>query len=144
MLLTKPKDIDYEIFIFNKYLGLMTHVLAKKEKRSGTTVEVDLLALREDGKGDLHLGYMRRMAIVYRAEKKKILRSNIDLCQHVLHVLNAIRDAKELGKGPLTLTQFHCVCMEKTPAEKDNLLKDWIINSDATFNAEDQYIKRRL
>ena len=36
VLLTKPKDVDYELFIFKKYLGLMQHLLQEKEWRSGT------------------------------------------------------------------------------------------------------------
>jgi len=45
ILLTKPKDIDYEIFIFNHYLGIMKYVLAYKERN--TTLEKDLIMLEE-------------------------------------------------------------------------------------------------
>lgn len=73
VLLTKPKDIDYELFIFKKYLGLMQHLIQEKEWRSGT-LEQDLELLKGD------LPYTKRMAVVYRGEKKKILRTQIDLC----------------------------------------------------------------
>jgi hypothetical protein len=36
---------------------------------------------------ELALGYTRKMAVVYRAEKKKILHTNIDLCQYLIKIL---------------------------------------------------------
>ena len=36
VLLTKPKDLDYEIFIFTKYRELIAHLLEAKEARSCT------------------------------------------------------------------------------------------------------------
>ena len=70
VLLTKPKDLDYEIFIMQKYLGFCRHLLSKKETRTGT-VEEDLIQIKNSQ--ELSLGYTRKMAIVYRCEKKKIL-----------------------------------------------------------------------
>lgn len=34
LLLTKPKSIDYEIFIFKRYLGLMEFLKYQKEKNA--------------------------------------------------------------------------------------------------------------
>ena len=34
VLLTKPKSIDYEIFVFQHYLGFMQYLLAIKEKEA--------------------------------------------------------------------------------------------------------------
>lgn len=43
LLLTKPKSIDYEIFIFKRYLGLMEFLKYQKEKNA--SLEQDLLLL---------------------------------------------------------------------------------------------------
>jgi hypothetical protein len=59
--------------------------LAKKEARSGATLEEDLHTLKT--RTCEELGYMQWMATVYRSEKKKILASHIDLCQYVIRIL---------------------------------------------------------
>lgn len=139
VLLTKPKDLDYELFIFKKYEGLMRFLLEKKESRSSTTLDEDLALLsgRED------LGYMRRMAVVYRCEKKKILRSNIDLCQYVIRIIKALLAWQTAGEE-MTLKEYHRLCMEKTAIEKHGDVKRWVHNPDYIFTEEDQYIRRRI
>lgn len=67
-LLTKPRDLDFETFIFKKYLELIQIILARKEMN--TTLEEDLEKLKEE-----NLTYTYRFGLVYRIEKKKILRS---------------------------------------------------------------------
>ena len=139
VLLTKPRDLDYELFIFKKYEGLMRHLLHKKEMRSQATLEDDLAALK---KGDLE--YMRWMVTVYRSEKKKILRSQIDLCQYVIAILKVLLTKQSAGEG-ITLDQFHSLCMEKTPIEREEgLLERWVHNPDHIFSVEDQFIRRRI
>lgn len=86
VLLTKPKDIDYEIFIFKKYRELVKYMLDKKEKKTGE-LEQDLDTLRD--RADLN--FCERMSTVYRAEKKKILHSNIDLCDYILNILVTLK-----------------------------------------------------
>lgn len=113
VLLTKPKDLEYELFIFKKYEGLMRHLLTKKEQRSGTTLEEDLALLK--GKEDL--GYMRRMAVVYRSEKKKILKTQIDLSEYVITVIKGLI-RKKIFQEQITQEEFHKLCMEKTAIEK--------------------------
>ncbi len=72
ILLTKPKDLDFEILVFTKYWELMKTTLAKRE--SSSTLEQDLALL-----DDKSIPYTRMFGILYRAEKKKILKSQIDL-----------------------------------------------------------------
>ena len=45
VLLTKPKDLDYEIFIMQKYQEFCNHLLSKKESRTGT-LEDDLTLVK--------------------------------------------------------------------------------------------------
>ena len=54
------------------------------------TLEEDFDQLENPG-----LFYQRRFAIIYRIEKKKIIRSNIDLCEYVLKILNHIKQHQE-------------------------------------------------
>jgi len=136
-LLTKPKDLDYELFIFKRYQGLMQHLLTKKEARSGATLEEDLHTLKT--KTCEEVGYMQWMATVYRSEKKKILASHIDLCQYVIRILQELIQAR-----PSNLQAFHELTMLETPAEKRHLHKVWVHNPDAIFSEEDQFIRRRI
>lgn len=132
VLLTKPRDLDYELFIFKKYEGLMRHLLEKKERRTGATLEEDLLTLKQTD-----LDYMRRMAIVYRTEKKKILRTQIDLCEYVIRILKALL-FKQATRESITLSEFHKICMEKTTIEKEEgLLQRWVHNPDHIFSVDD-------
>ncbi len=93
VLLTKPKDLDYELFIFKRYEGLMTYLLLKKEARSGATLEEDLHTLRN--KKCEEVGYTTWMAIVYRCEKKKILASQIDMCHYIIRILQELLQRKD-------------------------------------------------
>ena len=98
-MLTKPKDLDYEIFIFEKYLGLMNHLKDIKEKHR--SLEEDLALLDDlfiDG-----ITYEHRFAVRYRAEKKKIIRSNIDLVELVLKVLRRVKETTD-SSGKATIS----------------------------------------
>jgi hypothetical protein len=83
VLLTKPKDIQFEIFVFTKYLELMRNLSINKEKTG--TLEEDLASL-----DNRNMTYTKRFGIIYRIEKKKILRSQIDLCEFILSILSKI------------------------------------------------------
>ena len=123
VLLTKPKDLDYEFFIFTKYLGLIRHILAQKERRTGT-LEEDLELLKQSSD---ELGYMKRMATVYRCEKKKILRTNIDLCHYVIGIIMRLRDQ---GDG-MTAQQYQDIVMDETEVERKGLFSKWVMNADS-------------
>ena len=47
-------------------------------------------------KGGINLHYIRRFVLIYRIEKRKILRSNIDLCEWVINILQKL--VQELPK----------------------------------------------
>lgn len=85
IVLTKPKNVDYEIFIFEKYVGLMNYLKAMKESKHTLEQDLDNLSRNE-------MTYQQKFATVYRCEKKKIIRSNIDLAQKVLSVLYQVKE----------------------------------------------------
>lgn len=54
-----------------------------------TTLEEDLEKLKEE-----NLTYTHRFGLVYRIEKKKILRSQIDLAQFIISLLEKFKENK--------------------------------------------------
>jgi len=60
---------------------------------------------------ELSLGYTRKMAIVYRCEKKKILHTNIDLCGYLIKILTYLKAKKE-AKSPITNDEYRKLCLE--------------------------------
>ena len=82
------KDLDYELDCLKSYLNLA--MLIKKRLESKTTLEEDLLIL--EGEPD---NWKLRMCVIYRSEKKKIIRSQIDM---ILYLINVVRASKDLAK----------------------------------------------
>ena len=124
-MLTKPKSIPYEIYVFQHYLRLMEFLLKVLERIA--TLEQDFETLKH---GDI--GYQKRFAIVYRVEKKKIIRSNIDLARYVLNILNAVTNDPKID--------FKKLYMEETELEKSGKYKEWI----HSYDVEEEYYRRRL
>jgi hypothetical protein len=139
VLLTKPRDLDYELFIFRRYEGLMRHILTQREKRA--TLDEDLHILKT--KRCEEVGYMQWMAMVYRSEKKKILKSQLDLCAFVIRIVQDLMQAKDQGRE-VSEAEFHGWVMRETEVEKRHLHKEWVHNPDAIFSEEDQIIRRRI
>jgi len=52
-----------------------------------------------------------RFAVQYRVEKKKIIRSNIDLARFVLRILD------RLAEGPVTASEFKALYMGESEGE---------------------------
>jgi hypothetical protein len=71
--------------------------------------------------------------VVYRSEKKKILYSNIDLCNYIIKVLQGIKE-----RPKMSMREFISLTMEKTALEQEEgLLKRWVHNADPIFSEED-------
>lgn len=84
-MLTQPKDIEFEKFCLRKYLELLKWLKGKHERLS--TLETDLSMLDEKTEVDLQLTDNQRFAVVYRSEKKKIIRSQIEIATYLLQVI---------------------------------------------------------
>ena len=124
-----------------KYQSFCRHLLSKKETRTGT-VEEDLILIKNWQ--ELSLGYTRKMAIVYRCEKKKILHTNVDLSGYIIKILKYLKAKKE-AKEQITAEEYRKLCLEKTVLElQPGLFKRWVYNGDAIFSEEDEYFRRRL
>lgn len=102
-------------------------MLNKKEAKNGK-LEEDLTLLKTN-----EINWMRRMSVVYRSEKKKILHTNIDLCNYLLSILASVKN-----KQNITLREFNKLCFEKSYLEKeDGLIRRWVHNGDPIFSEED-------
>ena len=78
-MLTRPRDLFFEVFVFSIYLKVLEYVKVGIEMK--TTLEKDLELLKTD------LDWKLRMVIVYRVERKKIIRSQLRLIEKVLEDL---------------------------------------------------------
>ena len=75
ILLTRPVNLFYEQYCFSYYLQILTFVQDQMNKKSTLEQDLEMLQRGEAGNTELPLTFERRMAVVYRSEKKKILRS---------------------------------------------------------------------
>jgi hypothetical protein len=82
LILTRPRDLFYEIFVFGYYKNIVEFV--KKAIELKSSLEEDLRLLKEGV-----LTWHQRMAIVYRSERKKIIRNQIKLAEKILADLEA-------------------------------------------------------
>ena len=78
-MLTRPRDLFFEVFVFSMYLKVLEYVKVGMEMK--TTLEKDLQLLKTD------LDWKLKMVIVYRVERKKIIRSQLRLIEKVLEDL---------------------------------------------------------
>lgn len=62
-----------------------------------------------------------RFAIIFRLEKKKIIRSNIDLAEYTLKILRNVRENPRMSDD-----EFKALYLEKTPLEKEGKYMEWI------------------
>ena len=90
--MTIPISLTYELYVFSIYEKILLYI--QNELNEVSTLEEDLELLK--GKLDSEpLTWPYRMAILYRSEKKKILRSQLNLIEKVKFVLQNIE--KVLG-----------------------------------------------
>jgi len=88
LLISRPTTILYEQFVMTYYLQVCNFIQLQMNKVSTLEQDLEMLKRGEPGHPGQPLEFRVRMAVVYRSEKKKILRSQINLIQKVQHVLN--------------------------------------------------------
>ena len=90
--MTRPTNLFYEMYVFNLYLQIMNYLQDNLNKVATLEEDLELLQRGESNSTEEPIGFEYRMAVVYRSEKKKILRSQINLIKKVISVLNNIED----------------------------------------------------
>ena len=78
-----------------------------------------MLRRGQNGNTELPLTFERRMAVVYRAEKKKILRSQIVTIKKVLQVLKKAEEVLLDTEDPTPGRSFQELILAETLSEKD-------------------------
>jgi len=106
--LSKAVSLEKELELMYKYLSLVKYLQHHWELE--TTLEEDLDRLAEDEQLDGDL----MMAIVYRSEKKKIIRSQIHLVTLVIDVLQRAADSVDSAKN-----SFSLLAVERSPKETE-------------------------
>ena len=70
ILITKPVDLDFEKYCLQRYISMVKMLLLHHEKQSTLENDLKLLASKENP-----LTGNKRMAVVYRSERKMILKN---------------------------------------------------------------------
>ena len=120
-MLTRPRDLFYEVFVFGMYLKILEYVKVGLEMK--TTLEKDLELLKTD------LDWKVRMVIVYRVERKKIIRSQLRLIEKVLEDLETIVRYVGNKRSEVDPVEYQVIIMKKTKWEQEDV--DNIQRSDA-------------
>lgn len=92
ILLTRPTNLFYERYVFSFYLQVLRYIADKLEQKATLEEDLELLSRGEPGNPLPAISFELRMAVVYRSEKKKIIRSQINLIQKVSTVLKSIEE----------------------------------------------------
>lgn len=79
IFMSRPTLIAYEKYIMRYYLQICNYIQAQMNKVATLEQDLDMLKRGQPGHPGAPLDFKMRMAVVYRAEKKKILRSQINL-----------------------------------------------------------------
>ena len=86
--MTRPTNLFFEMYVFNLYLMCLNYLQNDLNMVSTLENDMELLARGENGCTKKPIDFELRMAVVYRSEKKKILRSQIALIKKVISVLS--------------------------------------------------------
>ena len=138
LLLTRIVDLEFERKCLDRYLQVITYQTHQLEK--GTTLEADqeLLSGETELAKEVNLTSEQKFCVVYRSERKKILRSQKELVSFLLNVLEEsyqLKSLKSVGapKHEIDLL-FKKIYLHPMESEKI------YINSDGDFiDAEEEY-----
>mmetsp|Transcript_14219 Transcript_14219/g.24181 ORF Transcript_14219/g.24181 Transcript_14219/m.24181 type:complete len:187 (+) Transcript_14219:1793-2353(+) len=105
VLLTQIVDLEFEAVCLNRYLEVIKSI--QRQLESVTTLEQDLALLkdaaeseREDSEDTLNLIKLtpnQRFYVTFRVERKRVIRSQIDMATYLLRVLEESYQVKSLA-----------------------------------------------
>ena len=81
--LCRINDLKFELHVMDGYRSFIKHFLTQNEKI--TTLEQDKEILKQI---DPRTEWNKKMAVLYRSEKKKILHSQMEIADFVINILN--------------------------------------------------------
>ena len=150
LLITRPTNLKYELYCFKYYLQIV-HFLSDHFSRVATLEEdLELLTSGEPGSALPQIPFQLRMAVVYRSEKKKILRSQENLVRKIIEVLKRVEDTL-LGGSEDPSRAYTELLLEETPIEvrwREAVKNDEAMEADTKrkelAKLEQYYYYRRL
>lgn len=116
VILTRPKHLAYEQHVFNNYLKLLEYLETTLSLVNTLEQDLELLSRR----GDEAISYELRQVVLYRAEKKNILRSQIIMVKLCLQVLDGAENSLKKTKGMTNIElyrNFTNLVLLETPEE---------------------------
>ena len=78
-MLTRPTLLPYELYVMKVYLQICNFLEEQLNKVATLEEDLEMLRQGELGNSGTPLSFMMKMVVLYRSEKKKILRSQINL-----------------------------------------------------------------
>jgi len=116
-LISKPLAIRFELHCMREYLKLLEYFLVLKEKETTLAEDTELLETMTQKEG---WTYNMRFAVIYRAERKKILHSQVRLLKTVVPMLEQVfqlqRESGEMTDAAVD-TAFDKIIMQKSEME---------------------------
>jgi len=117
ILLTRPTNLFYEQYIFSYYLQIVRFIRDQLYRVATLEEDFELLQRGEPGNDLEPIDFEFRMAVVYRAEKKKILLSQINLVQKIVQILRHCEDILNNPEETDKSRAFTEMVLKETPAE---------------------------
>ena len=92
-LLTQVTDLDYELKMMLIYIDIVNNLIQSIETgENRTTLEEDQKLLLEGGDS---MSMAMRMAITCRSERKRILRSQLEMSEFMINIIKAAKKMQE-------------------------------------------------
>ena len=130
ILLTLPTLLDYEQYVFANYMSILLYI--QDQLNILATLEQDVAQLKSTD-----ISFEKRMVITYRLEKKKIVKSQINIILKTLDVLSNIKKTIfEAEDKAQQSTKYTELLLGQTLAEKQEIAE---IAQDDSLSKEEKH-----
>lgn len=113
IFVTEPVDLDFELHCLSFYHQIIKKFSAEAEKQS--TLEVDQNMLKKTTTVTLNLTPQQRFAVVYRSERKRILRAQLEICAYLTKVVHESFEIRHLTSVSIA---FKDIILKPMPSEE--------------------------
>ena len=144
VLLTRPQNLEFEKYVFGIYLTALKFVQDQLDRVATLEQDLEILQSGEPGSPNPPISFEYRMAVVYRSEKKKILRSQINLITKVIQVLRKAEEVlrPENAENSQDVSQaYTALLLEPTSIELE-LCQQVQENTDYTEAKKEKELKK--
>lgn len=87
VLISEAMNLDFEMYCLEFYLAILTYLYVYNTRTTSLEADMELL---DPVRTPTKLNWNQRMAVVYRSERKKILRDQIELVSWVQSLVKQI------------------------------------------------------